>query len=214
MPTGPTCLVTKSRQRPKLIGRRSRKAQRLRQLNSTSLFFFFLSQLRARSANIKISTIESDGVTNSVHKPHFLGDKSRGGKKWRTYRDVQKNHMLYIVSMLKSEGRLYCAGKRPHLLLLPAISFSPVRFFSGLWGNHITTPCFFHSLRGRDGEMEPVQPHQHPMQLNCNLSPLLLLPFSSSSSSVSPPPPNGFFSSCPSHHPPLTVLGSCPIVQW
>lgn len=47
--------------------------------------------------------------------------------------------------------------------------------------------------------MEPVQPHQHPMQLNCNLSPLLLLPFSSSSSSsVSPPPPppppNGFFS--------------------
>lgn len=109
MPTRPTCLVTKSRQRPKLIGRRSRKAQRLLILQVFFFFLsFFLSQLRARSANIKISTIESDGVTNSVHKPHFLGDKSRGrgGGEWRTYRDVQKNHMLYIVSMLKSEGRL------------------------------------------------------------------------------------------------------------
>lgn len=43
-----------------------------------------------------------------------------------------------------------------------------------LVGNHITTPCFFHSLRGRDGATEPMQQQQqHPMQLSCNLSPLI-----------------------------------------
>ncbi len=88
--------------------------------------------------------------------------------------------MPYIVSMLKCENRLYCAGKRPPSP--PCYSFLSRALLLPLVGNHITTPCFFHSLRGRDGAMEPMQQHQHPMQLGCNLSPLL----SSSSSSSAP----------------------------
>lgn len=96
-------------------------------------------------------------------------------------------HMPYIVSMLKCENRLYCAGKRPPSP--PYYSFLSCALPLLLVGNHITTPCFFHSLRGRDGAMEPMQ--QHPMQLGCNLSPILL-----SSSSR--------FLSCPCLHQALT----------
>lgn len=104
-------------------------------------------------------------------------------------------HMLYNVSMLKcGDNRLCCAGKRP----LPAIPFLHCALLTLHVGNHITTPCFFHSLRGRDGAMEPMQQHHYPMPCNSSATshlsfppPLILIPSSSSLS---------FFLSCPCLH--------------
>lgn len=132
-------------------------------------------------------------------RPHnaFHGN-SRG--KYRTYRYVKKKplQMPYIVSMVKCEYLLYWAGKRPHLLFfLPDIPFSPERFSSCLSGNHITTPCFFHSLRGRDGARAAASA-SHTIQLQ----PLFSSPSSSSSSSR--------FLSCPSFRPALTSAKSLP----
>ena len=105
-------------------------------------------------------------------------------------------HTPHIVSMLKCENRLHCAGKRPPPPFLSP-PFSPVRFSSCLWGNHITTPCFSTLTRGGMERWSRCSSSiSISISIPCNSaatshlssssSALLLLSSSSSSSSSSP----------------------------